>query len=56
MTDFLDLRGDAQIRLAEVLAAGGRPEEAAVARSAAEELYERKGNVVSAQRARDLVV
>jgi tetratricopeptide (TPR) repeat protein len=50
--DFLLLRGDALLDLAEVLVATGRPTEAVPAIEKALQLYERKGNVVSASAAR----
>jgi hypothetical protein len=43
------------MRLAEVLRASGRSKEAELAARAALELYERKGNIVSAQRAAALL-
>jgi predicted ATPase len=46
-TDFLTLRAEAQLDLAEVLGAGGRSDEAEAARQAALELYRQKGDVVS---------
>jgi tetratricopeptide (TPR) repeat protein len=49
-TDFLTIRAEAQLDLAEVLEAGGRPEEAHAARHAALDLYREKGDVVSAER------
>jgi len=51
-TDRLDAQGDAYADLAEVFLLAGRAEEAAVALEQALERYERKGNIVSAQRAR----
>jgi tetratricopeptide (TPR) repeat protein len=51
-TDFLDVHGDAQMALAQVLQATGRRSEAAEAIGGALELYERKQNLVSAERAR----
>jgi len=51
-TDRLDAQGDAYADLAEVLLLAGRAEEAAAALERALERYERKGNIVSAQRAR----
>jgi ATP/maltotriose-dependent transcriptional regulator MalT len=47
-TDYLNLRGDAATALADVLFADGRTGEASASARAARELYERKGNVVSA--------
>jgi tetratricopeptide (TPR) repeat protein len=51
-TDFLDMRADAHMALAEVLRAAGRPEEAGRQVEEALALYERKGNLVGAARAR----
>ena len=51
-TDFLTLRGDAFLDLAAVLELDGQASEAVTALSAGLELYERKGNLVSAERAR----
>jgi class 3 adenylate cyclase/tetratricopeptide (TPR) repeat protein len=51
-TDFWDLRGDAYEALAEVLAAAGKLDEARAAQETAVGIYEEKGNVVSAERAR----
>jgi tetratricopeptide (TPR) repeat protein len=51
-TDFLRLRGDAWLALAAVLKAAGDGDGAAEARAAALALYEQKGDVVSAARAR----
>ena len=48
------LRGDLLLDLAEILLAGGDLEGARQASAQAIELYERKGNVVSAARARSL--
>jgi DNA-binding SARP family transcriptional activator/class 3 adenylate cyclase/tetratricopeptide (TPR) repeat protein len=53
-TEMPNLRGDLLVDLAEVLRAGGDLESARQAISQAIELYERKGNVVSAARARSL--
>jgi predicted ATPase len=50
-TDALNMRGDTQIRLSRVLRLVGRSEEADRAVRAAAELYEQKGNLVSARRA-----
>jgi class 3 adenylate cyclase/tetratricopeptide (TPR) repeat protein len=47
-TDLLGIQGDALIDLADVEAVLGRPQEAASALAEAAELYELKGNVVSA--------
>jgi tetratricopeptide (TPR) repeat protein len=52
-TDFLIGQGTAHADLAEVLAQSGRPTDATTALSKAEALFQRKGNVVSAQRARE---
>jgi tetratricopeptide (TPR) repeat protein len=51
-SDRLDSQGDAYADLAEVLRLGGKPDEAAAALERALQRYERKGNVVSAERAR----
>jgi predicted ATPase/class 3 adenylate cyclase len=51
-TDALDLHGNALIDLADTLALAGRNEEAATCVADALRLYERKGNDVSAERAR----
>jgi ATP/maltotriose-dependent transcriptional regulator MalT len=51
-TDFLTLRGDAFLDLATVFEVGGQAPEAATALSAGLELYNQKGNLVSAERAR----
>ena len=54
-SDFLVLRGDTLMDLAEVLRLVGRPSEAAPAVEEALRLYEQKGNTVSAGRARALL-
>jgi hypothetical protein len=54
-TDQLNRQGDALLDLAEVLAAAERLDRAAGAIREAAELYERKGNVVSAARTRSLL-
>jgi ATP/maltotriose-dependent transcriptional regulator MalT len=51
-TDFLTYRGDAMLDLAEVLEVSGKPADAEAAIRAGLELYERKGNLVAAERAR----
>jgi tetratricopeptide (TPR) repeat protein len=51
-TDCLLLLGDTLVDLAEILGRAGRPEEAVTPLREAIGLYERKGNVVSAARAR----
>jgi class 3 adenylate cyclase/tetratricopeptide (TPR) repeat protein len=51
-SDFLDMRGDALLDLATVLRLAGRSDEAADAAERALQLYELKGNVVSAAKAR----
>jgi len=51
-TDSLNWRGDARRDLAEVLRLAGRTQEAADAARSALSLYEQKGNVVMAGRAR----
>jgi len=50
-TEQLDAQGDVYADLAEVLALAGRPKEAAAALGQALGCYERKGNLVSTQRA-----
>jgi DNA-binding SARP family transcriptional activator len=54
-TDNLNLRGDTLVGLAEILGRAGRPVEAVSPLIEAVTLYERKGNVVSAARARSLL-
>ncbi len=54
-TDLLTPHGDALLDLAEVLRLGERPADADAAVQEAIELYERKGNLVSAAHARSLV-
>ncbi|MEJ7567691.1 MAG: adenylate/guanylate cyclase domain-containing protein [Gaiellaceae bacterium] len=49
-TDMLGAQGDTYADLAEVLLLAGKPDEAAAAIEQALERYERKGNLVSAQR------
>jgi tetratricopeptide (TPR) repeat protein len=49
-TDFLSMQGDAHADLAEVLLLGGKPDEAHAALEQALDRYERKGNLVSANR------
>jgi tetratricopeptide (TPR) repeat protein len=51
-SDFLDSHGDALMSLAEVLQLADRPQEAVTALERAVQLYEQKGNIVSAARAR----
>jgi hypothetical protein len=51
-TDFLGFHADALSGLAEVDRLGDRPEAATEALASAIRLYERKGNVVAARRAR----
>jgi DNA-binding SARP family transcriptional activator len=50
-TDFLTHHGDALLDLAEVLRLADRPEDSYQAARAALSLYERKGNIVAAERA-----
>jgi DNA-binding SARP family transcriptional activator len=52
--EFLVLHADVLLDLAEVLALAGRSEDAAATAAEAVSLYERKGNVASARRARDV--
>lgn len=54
-TDLLNMSGDAHLDLAVVLAATGRTEEATEELGRALGLYERKGNLVSARRARSVL-
>jgi hypothetical protein len=54
-SDFLDTHGDALMDLAEVLRLAAQPDSAAAEVAKAVTLYERKGNVVSAARARNLL-
>jgi class 3 adenylate cyclase/predicted ATPase len=51
-SDFLDSHGDALVDLADVLRLAARRQEAASAFEQAVQLYEQKGNVISAARAR----
>ena len=51
-TDMLNAQGDAHGDLAEVLLLAGKPAEAAAALEQALERYERKGNLVMAERTR----
>jgi len=54
-SDELNLRGDARVVLARVLSAARRLDRAIRVADKAVELYESKGNIVSAARARDLI-
>ena len=54
-TDFLVNRAESHTSLAEVLRLAGRPKEAAAALDEALDLYQRKGDVVSAARTRALL-
>jgi class 3 adenylate cyclase/tetratricopeptide (TPR) repeat protein len=54
-TDALDLRGGAQLDLADVLVLAGRKDEARASAEAALGLFERKGNLVSAEEARSVL-
>jgi predicted ATPase/class 3 adenylate cyclase len=54
-TDFLNMRADALVDLAEVLRLRRKPQAAVIALEKAARLYERKGNIVSAQKSRRLV-
>jgi tetratricopeptide (TPR) repeat protein len=51
-TEYVMSRGDARVSLAYVLRKAGRPEEAAAALREALEIYERKGDVADAAKAR----
>ena len=55
-TDMLDAQGDTHADLAEVLLLVGEPDEAAAALEQALARYERKGNLVSTQRAQTRLV
>jgi class 3 adenylate cyclase/tetratricopeptide (TPR) repeat protein len=55
-TDLLTHHGDAMLDLAEVLGLSGKTAEAQAANREALELYERKGNLVSAKRAESRLV
>jgi tetratricopeptide (TPR) repeat protein len=52
-TDMLDEQGNVYASLATVLLLGGEPDEASAALEQALDRYERKGNLVSAQRVRE---
>ena len=52
-SEFVGLHADVLLDLAEVLRLAGRSEDATATTTAAVRLYERKGNVASARRARD---
>jgi hypothetical protein len=54
-TDWPNLRADALLSLAEVLSIAGRSHNAWSAAERALAVYEQKGNVVSARRARSLL-
>ena len=54
-TDFLELRGDCRVALADVLRRAGHEDGAAEALGEALALYEQKGNIVSAERVRALL-
>jgi class 3 adenylate cyclase/predicted ATPase len=54
-TDFVNIRADTRMDLADVLEVSGKKDEAASVVEEAIRLYERKGNVVSAGRARKLL-
>jgi tetratricopeptide (TPR) repeat protein len=54
-TDWLNLRGDALLDLAEVLDLAGKPDEAAPRIAEALHLYEQKGNIVAAGKAHELL-
>jgi predicted ATPase/class 3 adenylate cyclase len=55
-TDLLNTQGDTLADLAEVLALGGRPDEAAAVLEQAAEVFERKGNLASLARVRALAL
>jgi hypothetical protein len=54
-TEFVDLRGESLLALAEILRLAGRNDEAADATRQALAIWEAKGNVVHAERARVLL-
>jgi hypothetical protein len=54
-SDEPDSQGDGLLTLAEVLELSGRPAEAATAARGALELFEAKGNVISAARSRQVL-
>ena len=54
-TEMLNAQGDVYADFGEVLILAGKPDDAAAALEQARERYERKGNVVSAQRVRALL-
>ena len=54
-TDWLNTRGDALVDLAEVLDLAEKPDEAAPRIAEALHLYEQKGNIVAAAKARELL-
>jgi class 3 adenylate cyclase/tetratricopeptide (TPR) repeat protein len=54
-TDWLNTRGDALFDLAEVLDLAEKPDQAAARIAEALHLYERKGNIVAAGKARELL-
>lgn len=54
-TDFLTVHAEALLDLGAVLRDGGQPDEAEAATRAALDLYRRKGDVVSTERARSLL-
>ena len=55
-TDFLDLRGEASMDLAEVLRLVGKQSQAVGHVRTALQLFEQKGNIVSAAKANDVLV
>jgi DNA-binding SARP family transcriptional activator len=55
-TDYVLFHARALLDLAEVLCLAGRPDEAAAPRAEAVRLFERKGNIVAARKARAAVV
>ena len=54
-TDWLNLRGDTLLDLAEVLDLAERLDEAAPVIAEARRFYEQKGNIVSARKAHELL-
>ena len=53
--DFLDLQAGALLSLAEVLRLAGRGDEAAAAAERARATHERKGNLVAARQAQEVL-
>jgi hypothetical protein len=54
-TDFINEQGDARLDLAEILRSVGQSDAAVRAAQSSLSCYERKGNLVSAERAREVL-